>query len=213
MSDLIEKLKKVIAEEFDGVSGDHGLDHTMNVYHNAIHIAKKEKADLEVVKAAALLHDIGRREEAKSKGKLNHAVIGAKKAQEILKKFKSDSAFIEKVYYCVLRHRTRDNNHPQSKEEKVIYDADKLDSSGATGIGRAFMWAGKVGARIHNNRPDISLGAEYGPEDTAYREFTVKLKHIKDRMMTKEGKRLAKRRHQFMVNFFKEINHEMSGKT
>ena len=209
--ELEEKILELIRVEFEGVSGDHGVDHTMNVFHNAVHLAKAENADLDVVKAAALLHDIGRREEALSQGKLNHAEIGAEKTEKILQDLGCEPAFIEKVRLCVLRHRTRDNNSPESLEEKVIFDADKLDSIGAVGIGRAFMWAGKVGAKIHNPVADLSAGAEYGPEDTAFREFEIKLKHVNDKMMTAEGKRLARRRHEFMTEFFEELNHEVSG--
>lgn len=211
MNELQEKLLEIIKVEFKGVSGDHGVDHTMNVYNNAIHLAETEGANIEVVKAAALLHDIGRKEEAESKVKLNHAEIGAEKTEKILSDLGCDPEFIERVRLCVLRHRTRDNKAPESIEEKVIFDADKLDSIGAVGIGRAFMWAGKVGAKIHNPVADLSDAAEYGPEDTAFREFEIKLKHVNDKMMTAEEKRLAERRHKFMTEFFDEINHEVLG--
>jgi uncharacterized protein len=37
----------------------------------------------------------------------------------------------------------------------VLFDADKLDSIGAVGVARAFLFAGEVGAKLHN--PDISV--------------------------------------------------------
>lgn len=209
MNELDEKLLVIISEEFSGVAGDHGLDHTLNVYHNALRLAKAEGADEVIVGAAALLHDIGRREEHEAKGKISHAMIGAEKARKILADLGSELEFIERVCLCVLRHSHRHgDDDPQSLEEKVVYDADKLDAIGAVGIGRAFMWAGKVGARLHNPNSVFSSDDEYGPEDTAYREYELKLKHVKDRMLTAEGKRLAMRRHQFMAEFFDEINQE-----
>lgn len=212
MNELEEKLMALVNEELDGMSGDHGVDHVMNVYYNAIHLAKIENADLEVVKAGVLLHDIGRKEEHEAKGKVSHAIIGAAKAQKILQDLGCDAEFIEKVRLCVLRHSNRHNeDNPETLEEKIVYDADKLDAIGAVGIGRVFMMAGKIGARIHNPVPDLSDGAAYSSEDTAFREYEMKLKHIRDRMYTDEGKRLAESRHEFMETFFNELNDEVSG--
>ncbi len=39
----------------------------------------------------------------------------------------------------------------------------------------------------------------------------VKLRKIKDRTLTGEGKRLARQRHKFMVNFFKRLDKEVEG--
>ena len=87
-----------------------------------------------------------------------------------------------------------------------------MDAIGAIGIGRAFLFAGEMGAKFHEKDVDIEKTKEYSKEDTAYREFIVKLRKIKDRMFTKEGKRIAKERHKFMVNFFDRLNKEVDGK-
>jgi len=78
-------------------------------------------------------------------------------------------------------------------------------------LGRAFLFAGELGAKMHNKEVDIDNTAEYTPEDTAYREFLVKLSKIKDKMQTEEGRRLAEHRHNFMVDFFEEMNAEVVG--
>ena len=39
----------------------------------------------------------------------------------------------------------------------------------------------------------------------------VKLIKIKDRILTKEGKRLAEERHDFMVEFFQRLDKEIGG--
>lgn len=116
------------------------------------------------------------------------------------------------MVHCIETHRFRGNNKPQTKEAKVLFDADKLDSIGAVGIGRAFQFAGEVGARLHNGGIDIKQTQSYSKEDTAYREFTVKLRKIKDRMLTEEGKRMAEERHRFMIAFFDRLNDEVEGK-
>ena len=51
-------------------------------------------------------------------------------------------------------------------------------------------------------------GASYGREDSAYREYLVKLRHVHGRMLTAAGRELAERRHQVMEAFFAELNDE-----
>jgi len=53
--------------------------------HWPARLSKREKASLQVVKLAALLHDIARGEEDASGGKIDHAAQGAKEAFGIMK--------------------------------------------------------------------------------------------------------------------------------
>jgi len=69
-----------------------------------------------------------------------------------------------------------------------------------------------MGAKLHNrDHENIETIQKYSEEDTAYREFKVKLQYIKDRMKTKEGKHLAQNRHKFMINFFDQLQKENEG--
>jgi uncharacterized protein len=117
----------------------------------------------------------------------------------------------DRIRLCILSHRYRNNHAPDSIEAKILYDADKLDSIGAVGIGRAFLFSGEVGARLHNSDIDINLTKAYSKEDTAYREYMVKLRFIRDNMLTAEGKRMADERDRFMVKFFDRLQEEVKG--
>ena len=191
--------------------GSHDFDHTERVYNMAVHLAKVEGADLEIIKIAALMHDIARKEEDDSNGTINHALKGAEISREILMDLGVGEDRIDQICECIARHRFRDNNHPETLEEKIIFDADKLDSIGAVGLGRAFLFAGEFGNRMHNKDVDITQPLEYTKEDTAYHEFLVKLSKIKDKMQTEDGRRIAEHRHQFMADFFEEMNAEVVG--
>lgn len=192
----------------------HDWDHTERVCFNARRIARAEGADLAVVEFAALLHDIGRAEEFRSRGKSCHACQGAERAPALLLSVGIENdEFVGRVADAVRSHRyrRRDNDAPASLEAKVVYDADKLDSMGAIGIGRAFHFAGHVGARVHNTEAE-ALGSEaYSAEDSAYREYLVKLRHLHNAMLTAEGRRIAEERHHFMVAFFDRLNRETCG--
>jgi len=209
---LIKEIKKEVQKYFKDAKGSHDWSHTERVYRLALKIGKTEKADLEILKVAAISHDIGRKSQDEVNGKIDHAEIGAELARKILEKFNFKKEKIEKIIHCIETNRFRGNKKPESKEAKILFDADKLDAIGATGIGRAFLFAGEVGAKLHNKDVDIEKTKAYSKEDTAYREFMVKLRKIKERMFTKEGKRIARERHKFMVNFFNRLNKEVDGK-
>ena len=118
---------------------------------------------------------------------------------------------IEQVVHCIEAHRFRGSARPETLEAKIISDADKLDGIGAVGIGRAFMFAGEIKTKFYIKESEIKPGQEYTEYDTATREFLVKLRKLKDRMLTREGKRIADERHRFMVDFFKRMDKEVEG--
>lgn len=211
MPDLITAIKKEAQGLLNDSKGSHDWEHTLRVYKLAEHIGKLENADMKIVRLSAFLHDIGRHHEDSSRGNICHARKSVQIAEDLLTNYKLDSVTREKILHCIGTHRFRDNKVPQSKEAKVLFDADKLDSIGAVGIGRAFLFAGEVGARLHNPGVNPEKTRPYTGEDTAYREYLIKLRKIKNRMMTSEGKRMAKERHTFMVRFFERLNKEVQG--
>lgn len=209
--ETFESVERAARKFFKSARGSHDWDHTERVYRLALRIGKKEKADLNVVRLAAILHDIGRAEEDRSNGRICHSEAGAALARTILARHGLDAETIRSVVDCIRTHRFRKGATPETTEAKVLFDADKLDSIGAVGIGRAFLFAGEVGARLHNKDRDLSATKPYTKEDTAYREYMVKLRWVKARMFTAEGRRIAVGRHATMVEFFGRLNRETKG--
>ncbi|HAR63485.1 MAG TPA: phosphohydrolase [Candidatus Margulisbacteria bacterium] len=209
--ETLELIKSDVKTIFENSRGSHDLDHTHRVYNLCLRIGHIEHANKEVITLAALLHDIGRQKQDSSQGKVCHARYGSVLAEKVLMKYDFPDDFIKKITHCIETHRFRNNKPPVSLEAKVLFDADKLDAIGAVGIGRAFLFAGEIGAKLHNQNGEITQTQEYSIEDTAYREYMVKLRYIKDKMLTDEGKRLAQGRHQFMVEFFDRLDQECNG--
>ena len=211
--ELTEKLRQLADPYHDGMGGCHGPDHTERVHKTVLHIGRLMGAKLDVLSGAALLHDIGRRYETREQGKICHAEKGAELARDILTKLDLNPSFIDEIAHCVETHRYRGDKIPRTLEAKILYDADKLDSIGAVGIGRAFLFAGQTGAKLHNDSDDVDIldCKPYSREDTAYREFKFKMSKIKDRMLTPEGRRLAEERHDFMEVFFERLERETKG--
>jgi uncharacterized protein len=118
----------------------------------------------------------------------------------------------QNILHCISTHRFRGEKVPDTIEARVLFDADKLDSIGAIGVARAFLFAGEVGARLHNPDARIEKTRPYTADDTGYREYRIKLCRIKDRMLTATGRELAEYRHQFMQEFFQRFLLEYDGK-
>lgn len=209
---LVASVRVEAKRFFRSARGSHDWDHTTRVLRLCLHIGRAEKADLEILTLAALLHDVGRGEEDRSNGRICHSEASARAAREILARHGLVPDRIGRVAHCIEAHRFRKNVPPVSLEARILFDADKLDSIGAVGVGRAFLFAGEVGARLHNKGIDLAKTDPYTKEDTAYREFMVKLRFIKDRMFTEEGKRLAAGRHDVMVAYFARLDAETAGR-
>jgi uncharacterized protein len=166
---------------------------------------------MNVLRIAALLHDIGRISSDTGSGVACHAEKGARMAEPLLQKTSLTRARKDNIIHCIQSHRFRNNLEPETLEARVLFDADKLDAIGAVGVARAFLFAGEIGARLHNadNNPENTL--PYTIDDTGYREYQVKLCRIRERLLTKTGRRIANDRHEFMVSFFDRFIEEYEG--
>lgn len=212
---MLLTLEDIIAHAkacFITARGSHDWDHTERVYRLCMHIGRVEGADLEVLALAAYLHDVGRPYEDESEGTLCHAEKGAEIAKTLMVTYPLSEEKKQNVVHCIRSHRFRSTHAPETLEARTLFDADKLDSIGAIGIGRAFLFAGEVGAKLHNPESDLNNTRPYTEEDTGYREFKLKLSKIKDRMLTAEGRRMAEERHAFMKGFFERLQQEYEGR-
>lgn len=209
---LINRIKKIARSYFDSARGSHDWEHTLRVCKLCERIGPVEGVDMDVLLSAALLHDIGRRYQDASKGAVCHAEKGAQLAGALLNGLPLSEAQKQNIVHCIQSHRFRSLNVPQTPEAKVLFDADKLDAIGAVGVARAYLFAGEVGARLHNPDADIKKTYPYSKDDTGFREYKVKLSKIRDRILTHEGRKLAEERHRFMEVFFNRFLEEFGGK-
>lgn len=207
---LFDSISDTVKEHLSKADSCHDFDHTMRVLHNAkLLLAKEQNADWQVVLLAVLLHDFARPEENMAEGKVCHANLGAKMAAPILKSFKIDETLSRKICEAIRTHRYRSDNLPATIEADIVYDADKLDSLGAIGVARALVFAGQIGARVHNKMDEAINSSAYSKNDTAYREYLVKLRYLPQKMRTASGIKIALERLDFMRQFFIQLNREI----
>jgi uncharacterized protein len=211
MDHVVESIRTIAQSHFEGAKFSHDWEHTERVYRLCMHIGAVEGADLEVLAIAAYLHDIGRAHQDTSRGSVCHAEMGARIASGILERFPIPVDRRDNIVHCVLTHRYRNSHVPETLEARCLFDADKLDAIGAVGIARAYLFAGEVGALLHNPDAVPEETKPYSRDDTGYREYRVKLSRIRDRMLTAEGRRMARERHAFMEQFFERFLQEHEG--
>ncbi|MCL6429349.1 MAG: HD domain-containing protein [Anaerolineae bacterium] len=191
----------------------HDFAHVLRVLRLAERIGAAEGADLEMLRAAALLHDVARAEERA--GGPCHAHAGAERAREILRG--ADPARIDAVAEAIASHRFRSGPAPASLEARILSDADRLDAMGAIGIARAYATAGTLGQALW---PEMSIrelasaleeGNNLAGEHTPVHEWLLKLSRLQATLYTATAQRIGRERHAFMEMFFRRLEQEVMG--
>ncbi len=97
----------------------HGFDHVLRVLATALRLGRALDADLEILQAAALLHDAAGampRANGEGAGRATHEQASAAFAQEVLEAAGWDPARIEAVAHCIRAHRFRSAEAPETLE-------------------------------------------------------------------------------------------------
>ena len=194
----------------------HDFDHVLRVYRVAERLAKAEGADLEIVHAAALLHDSrGSAPGGEGITRAEHHITSAEFAGEVLSDMNWPQEKIQAVQHCIRAHRFRSQDEaPQTLEAQVLFDADKLDVLGAIGAARTIAYAALDGepAFAEASEKFLKTGEkETGEPHSSYHEYLFKLRHVKDRMFTPSGKAMAEARHAYLVGFYEQLQAEARG--
>ncbi|GAA0872848.1 HD domain-containing protein [Gangjinia marincola] len=212
---LIKNTISFVKKTLKNTEGGHDWFHIERVYNTAMHIAKTEEVNLEIVALGTLLHDI-----ADAKFYDGDESIGPKVAQEFLESQKVDPTTTDHVIN-IIKYISFKNSLDErgekftSTELEVVQDADRLDAIGAIGIARCFNYGG------FKNRPlyDPSIKPNLNLTKTEYKKakshtinhFYEKLLLLKDKMNTATGKKLAEERHDFMEMYLEQFYREWNG--
>ena len=193
--------------------GGHDWFHIERVYKNALLIAEEEECDLTVVKLAALLHDI-----ADSKFHGGDETVGPKTARTFLESQNVSEDIILHVIAIIENISFKGGNFEKkfnSKELEIVQDADRLDAIGAIGIARTFNYGGFKNRPLYNPniQPNLNMSKEEykNSESPTLNHFYEKLLLLKDKMNTETGKKIAQKRHDFMVTFLSQFYAEWDG--
>ncbi|MHA1904722.1 MAG: HD domain-containing protein [Candidatus Thorarchaeota archaeon] len=185
------EIDEFVRKELTGSElGAHTYDHTKRVLSIAREICEVQHADMRILCAAALLHDVGRPYEM-STGK-SHALLSGEMSKEVLQRNGYNEDEISRVVDAIRTHRYSEGLTPNSLEGEILSDADKLDAIGAIGIFRAIAQASVSNRGIQG----FLTHAE------------EKLLKLKGMMHTEHAKRLAEQRHSVLQEFVSHLQTE-----
>lgn len=207
ISATIEYVKEVFATDFSG----HDFFHTMRVYQMATKIAMEEKADLQIVQLAALLHDVDDRKLSPETCENKDRAVAYMRSKGL----SEDTITRVKDIIGEVSFVGTDSVVPKTLEGKCVQDADRLDALGAMGIARAFAYGGNHNRVMYD--PEIPPALNMGKEEyqnhvsTTVNHFYEKLFLLKDMMNTGCAKRIAGHREQYMKEYIDEFLAEWDG--
>ncbi|MEF8830285.1 MAG: HD domain-containing protein [Halobacteriales archaeon] len=192
-----------VREHLDGDASGHDMAHVWRVFRLGTRFADELGADVEVVGAAALTHDVHR---VRGDGT---GVDPAETTDEVGRIL--DAAGVPEAKVSAVRHAVAVHDEyafrgedpaPDTLEAEILRDADNLDAMGAVGVGRTFMFGGAHGTPMWD--PD---GGEY----SQIYHFEDKLLRLRDEMHTEPARELAAERHEFLREFVGRFRAEWHG--
>ncbi len=210
--EVISACEEFVRQELAGDYTGHDYFHIQRVRKVAAKLAAEEGADPLVVDLAALLHDV---RDYKFSGSEEAGPLAAREfllSQGVdLQTSESVADIISKVSF----KGAQVDDYPLAIEGQCVRDADRVDALGAIGIARAFAFGG------HNQQPlhDPSLEPVFHESSEAYRQkvcstvnhFYEKLLLLEERIETRSGRSLAKRRTQLMRDYLSAFYREWNG--
>lgn len=167
----------------------HRMDHVQRVTANALEIAGHyPEADPDLLRLSALLHDVCQPFDRKEE----HVDLSVEAARRILE----DVGYPHragKILQIISEHSTeRLANGPTTIEAKILFDADKLDGLGASGIARVFALFGQKGKTPLEAVP----------------WYLHKIELAKENMQTEEGRSMAEEKAKYVIEFLEKIKEE-----
>ncbi len=198
---------RFLAQEMDG-DGAHDLQHVRRVVRHARQFAAEEGADLAVVLPAAWLHDcVSVPKDSPQRARASQ--MAAETAVQFLQTIHYPPEYLSAIAHAIAAHSFTAQIAPQTREARVVQDADRIDALGAVGIARAFITGGSLGRPFYH--PTDPFCQQRPPDDSAASvdHFYTKLLGLADTMQTAVGRREAQARTQFMQAYLRQLAQEI----
>lgn len=200
----LELIEKYAKEQMFKL-GLHAWPHVKRVERLCMLISKSEAentgVDVDVLKAAALLHDVAKHLE-KSSFSQDHGESGAVMAHDFLRTIGFDEVEAKLICHAIRGHTHREE--PTSVEAKILHDADFLDKLGAVGIATVFIKACLTNKTIEN------VAEMYLLENPKHSYVGTHICWLrKQHFYTETAKKIAERRNEIVSIFFRALKNEI----
>lgn len=207
---VFERAKEFASSVFEGDSSGHDIYHTVRVHDLSRTICAQEGGDEDIVRLAALLHDVDDRKLFGDNGYAN--------ARRFMDSESIPDDLQNRICSIIgqISYKGKDSVVPDTLEGKIVQDADRMDAIGAIGIARAFAYGGSKGRAIYipGDGPKVGMSEKeyFSNQGTSVNHFYEKLLLLKDMMNTETARKMAGSRHDFMVSYLDEFMSEWEGR-
>jgi uncharacterized protein len=201
---------KLLDTPTNDADGAHDLSHIVRVWRNVRLIHRDEGGDLEMLAAAVLLHDcieVAKDSPLRSKA----SMLAANEARVRLATLGWEASRIDTVARAIESHSFSAGVAPTSIEGSILQDADRLDAIGFGGIARCFYTAGRMGSRLYDLADPEGNSRALDDGRNALDHFPKKLLTLEGTFKTRTGQKLAKERHQRVLEFYRGMLAEVQG--
>ncbi|MFB6070364.1 MAG: HD domain-containing protein [Halanaeroarchaeum sp.] len=196
----------------------HDVFHAKRVRDVALRLADEhpDSVDRDVLAAAAWFHDIGRPLERI--GEIDdHDEWAATKATTLLRAEDVATDEITAVEHSLRAHSIRASSpEPETIEAMLLFDADKLDATGAVGLVRLACIVGERSGRSGEQYAIIDDASRLDVNRPALPDIGLVREWARERLeslYTDPGRRLGEARWDVMEAFFDQFNHEIEAGT
>lgn len=205
MNKIIDFVKKELLCDNSG----HNFQHIERVVKNASYLIKYEGGNEKIIITACYLHDV-----------IDHKLFEDVDAQKVkiinllidnnylTSEIDEIIAIIENVSFSKGNINECDNLNL-----KIVRDADRLDALGAIGIVRTIEYGNSKNRLFYEeaNLDRTKIGVIFKDStNTSLSHFYDKLLKLKDLMHTSTAKKMAEKRHKFLLIFLEEFYEELN---
>lgn len=176
--------------QYSAFDYDYRWKHTLRVVQYGKHIAEAEHADVEIVMAACLLHDLSKFDSVEYG--VEHGRVSARLARPLLETLDYTPEQVDHICFAVAVHvdDKADFEHPVTLETKIVNDADNVDRFGA-----------------------YRLLMHYRDEVEEYEQLIAKAekriqtlkRYLTEELGTPTGERLFRRQLDLQINFLERL--------
>lgn len=183
----------------------HDFGHIQRVEGNAVRIQQLEGGNLEVIRMAALLHDL-----------VDYKLFDKQQSLAITNQWFDELSVAESVarhVFDIIQNLSfsaeLNGATSTSLEFAIVQDADRLEALGAIGIARTFSYGGSRQRPffIEDALPVVpgTTGEYQSGVSPTINHFFEKLLTLHLRMKTDTGRQLAVERHRFLIVFLHQF--------
>ena len=205
----IDKITQEVSAILAADKSGHGMEHVNRVLGLAVRFAQKEGADVDIVRLAALLHDVD-----------DYKLFGPRHANElinanmILERYNINEqtrSAVLSIIHSMGYSKYLEGVRPETVEGTIVSDADMCDAIGAMGILRTHAYALSKGNEFFDKdiAPDDSTlsASQYRVSKKSHsaQHFFDKLLIIPSILMTESGRKEGEKRKTIMTQFLRQL--------